>query len=171
MTAESLRGNRFDRIWLGLLVVAGSALSASLGTTIFDVSVFLSGILFVGLIAIGRREGYLIGLYKSLSYSILAYANGLYGEVYLNLKAEKRYDLFFLCDTDIPYADTWDRSGEQKRNWFQQQIVGDLAERRVPFFRVSGILEERIAQVNEVLRQSRKFANALDIRQDDPVRG
>lgn len=80
------------------------------------------------------------------------------------MEAEKRYDLFFLCDTDISYADTWDRSGDQKRKWFQDQIVGDLAERRVPFFRVSGTLEQRAAQVNEVLRQYRKFGNVLDLR-------
>lgn len=81
-------------------------------------------------------------------------------------EAEKRYDLFFLCDTDIPYADTWDRSGDQKRKWFQSQIEGDLAERRVPFFRVGGTLEERIAHVEKILRQHRKFGNVLDIRQD-----
>lgn len=81
-------------------------------------------------------------------------------------EAERRYDLFFLCDMDIPYADTWDRSGDQKRKWFQNQIVGDLAERRVPFFRVSGPLEERVAQVNTILRQYHKFSNVLDIRQD-----
>ena len=81
-------------------------------------------------------------------------------------EAERRYDLFFLCDTDIPYAETWDRSGDQKRKWFQNQIVGDLAERRVPFFRVSGPLEERVAQVNTILRQYHKFSNVLDIRQD-----
>lgn len=73
--------------------------------------------------------------------------------------------MFFLCDTDIPYADTWDRSGEQKRKWFQDQIVGDLAERRVPFYRVSGTINERVSQVEEVLLQYRKFGNVLDIRQ------
>lgn len=82
----------------------------------------------------------------------------------LAMEAEKRYDLFFLCETDIPYHDTWDRSGDQKRKWFQDQIVGDLSERRIPFFRVSGTLEERVSQVNEVLRQHRKFGNVLDIR-------
>lgn len=86
----------------------------------------------------------------------------------LAAEAEKRYDLFFLCDTDIPYADTWDRSGDQKRKWFQDQIVGDLSERRIPFFRVSGTLEERISNVNEVLRQHRKFGNVLDIQQGGP---
>ena len=79
-------------------------------------------------------------------------------------EAEKRYDLFFLCDTDTPYDDTWDRSGDQKRKWFQEQIVDDLAERRVPFFRISGTLEERVAQVDDVLRLHRKFDNLLDIK-------
>lgn len=88
----------------------------------------------------------------------------------LAMEAEKRYDLFFLCDTDIAYADTWDRSGDQKRKWFQNQIEADLAERRVPFFRVGGRLEERIAQVNEVLRQHRKFGNALDIHRTSQYR-
>jgi HTH-type transcriptional repressor of NAD biosynthesis genes len=81
-------------------------------------------------------------------------------------EAERRYDLFFLCDTDIPYADTWDRSGDKKRKWFQNQIVGDLSERRVPFFRVGGSLEERIAQVTAILQQHHKFGNVLDIRHD-----
>ncbi|MBN2164013.1 MAG: AAA family ATPase [Pontiellaceae bacterium] len=81
----------------------------------------------------------------------------------LAAEAEKRYDLFFLCDTDIPYADTWDRSGDQKRKWFQKQIEGDLAERRIPFFRVSGSLNERIAYVQEVLKHHHKFGNILDL--------
>ncbi|MDD5706409.1 MAG: AAA family ATPase, partial [Kiritimatiellae bacterium] len=81
----------------------------------------------------------------------------------LAMEAEKRYDLFFLCGTDIPYADTWDRSGDQKRKWFQDQIVGDLAERKVPFFRLSGTLERRVEQVDSVLSQHRKFCNVLDI--------
>jgi HTH-type transcriptional regulator, transcriptional repressor of NAD biosynthesis genes len=79
--------------------------------------------------------------------------------------AEKQYDLFFLCDTDIPYADTWDRSGDQKRQWFQQQIVSDLLERRIPFFTLRGTLEKRIATVEAILAQHHKFGNVLDIRQ------
>lgn len=78
-------------------------------------------------------------------------------------EAEKRYDLFFLCDTDIPYADTWDRSGDQKRHWFQEQIEADLGERRLPYFRVSGTLEERVARVDAILQRYKKFGNVLDI--------
>ncbi len=81
--ASSFR--RLDLVWLVLLTVAGSVLSVVLTTSVFELSVLLSGLLCVGLIAVGRREGYLIGLYNSLTYSILAYGNGLYGEVYLNL--------------------------------------------------------------------------------------
>ncbi len=76
-------------------------------------------------------------------------------------EAEKRYDLFFLCDTDIPYDDTWDRSGDQKRQWFQQQIMGDLAQRRLPYFVLSGSLEERIVRVSEVLAGYSKYGNVL----------
>jgi len=76
-------------------------------------------------------------------------------------EAEKRYDLFFLCDTDIPYDDTWDRSGDQKRQWFQQQIMGDLAQRRIPYCVLSGTLEERIARVAEVLSGYSKYGNLL----------
>lgn len=39
-------------------------------------------------------------------------------------KAQSRYDLVFVCDTDIPYDDTWDRSGEVNRSIFQKQIFG-----------------------------------------------
>jgi NadR type nicotinamide-nucleotide adenylyltransferase len=72
-------------------------------------------------------------------------------------EAEKRYDLFFLCDTDIPYDNTWDRSGDQKRHWFQQQIIGDLSERRVPYRVLQGTLEERVARVAEVLAGHEKY--------------
>src|SRR5690606_18639953 len=37
-----------------------------------------------------------------------------------------RYDVFILCEDDIPYDDTWDRSGEVNRTVFQKQIVADL---------------------------------------------
>jgi nicotinamide mononucleotide transporter len=43
----------------------------------------------VSLIALGRRAGYIAGFYNSCAYAWVAYENGLYGEVALNL-------LFFL---------------------------------------------------------------------------
>lgn len=73
-------------------------------------------------------------------------------------QAKARYDLFILCETDIPYADTWDRSGDVKRHRFQQQIIADLAERGLQYFRVSGTLEARVAQVDEILSGFSKYS-------------
>lgn len=85
MDNATKNNQKLDRLWLLLIMLVGSALSAFLASSLFELSVFFSGILCVALIAIGRREGYLVGLYSSVTYSILAYDNGLYGEVYLNL--------------------------------------------------------------------------------------
>ena len=125
MTLATLQDNRLDGVWLIFLVISGAALSVYLATSVFDAAVSLSGILCVGLIAIGRREGYLFGLYNSLSYSILAYDNGLYGEVYLNL-------FFFVPTGAIGYV-MWHRHTRQDKtvemrqlSWPQRFIIGIL---------------------------------------------
>ena len=71
--------------------------------------------------------------------------------------AETRYDLVFLCDVDIPYDDTWDRSGDVNRHYFQREIIADLNNRKIPYIMLSGDLNQRIAKVEEVLRSCRKF--------------
>ena len=71
--------------------------------------------------------------------------------------AQTRYDLTFLCEVDIPYDDTWDRSGDVNRQNFQQRIVADLLERRQPFIRLRGNLEERMAKVDRALSLYRKY--------------
>lgn len=76
--------------------------------------------------------------------------------------ASSRYDIVFLCDMDIPYDDTWDRSGDGNRLVFQRQIAGDLAERKIPYFLLRGSLEVRIASVTRVLNRFRKYANLMD---------
>jgi HTH-type transcriptional regulator, transcriptional repressor of NAD biosynthesis genes len=75
-------------------------------------------------------------------------------------QAEHRYDLVFLCDTDIPYDDTWDRSGDANRTEFQAMIVADLFERGIPFVTVRGALEERLQQVAAVLQGFSKYGSA-----------
>ncbi len=62
-----------------------------------------------------------------------------------------RYDVFFLCETDIPYDDTWDRSGDVSRELMQQQIANDLGVRKIAFHRLTGAIESRIEQVLAVL--------------------
>lgn len=71
----------------------------------------------------------------------------------------KRYDLFFLCEDDIPYDDTWDRSGDQKRHVFHKQVIADLKERRIPYISLKGTLEQRIEKVGEVLEKFEKYSN------------
>ena len=65
--------------------------------------------------------------------------------------AESRHDIIFVCDTDIPYDDTWDRSGDVKRKTFQQKIIEDLNTRNLKYYMLKGTVEERIEQVSNVL--------------------
>ena len=77
-------------------------------------------------------------------------------------EAAVRYDVVFLCDSDIPYDDTWDRSGEMNRDLFQEEIVADLISRRIPFITLRGNLEERSRYVKETLNEYRKYGSTPD---------
>lgn len=72
-------------------------------------------------------------------------------------QAETRYDLSFLCGTDIPYEATWDRSGDVNRMVFQEMIEQDLLSRQIPFIRLCGDLESRMRVVAAVLAGFEKF--------------
>jgi HTH-type transcriptional regulator, transcriptional repressor of NAD biosynthesis genes len=74
-------------------------------------------------------------------------------------QASGRYDLVFVCDTDIPYDDTWDRSGDVYRQVFQKRILADLKQRRIPYFVLRGTLEERAKEVNRILARHRSYDN------------
>ncbi|MBX9254913.1 AAA family ATPase [Desmonostoc muscorum CCALA 125] len=78
-------------------------------------------------------------------------------------QAVSRYDLVFLCEADIPYANTSDRSGEANRNIFQKQIKNDLILRKIPFFSLHGDLNTRINFVKNVLSHYQKYHNLLDL--------
>ena len=71
-----------------------------------------------------------------------------------------RYDLVFVCDTDIPYDDTWDRSGDTNRTVFQKMVLADLAWRKIPYYLLRGTVEERIDTVNRVLNTFEKYSNS-----------
>ena len=64
-----------------------------------------------------------------------------------------RYDVTLVCGDDIPYDDTWDRSGEVARTIFQKQIIADLTMRHVPYHLINGDIPTRIAQVAQILAQ------------------
>ncbi len=74
----------------------------------------------------------------------------------LALNAAYRYDMIFLCEDDIIYDNTWDRSGETHRHTFQKQIVA-------PFFRLFGTLEKRTEKVSVVLEKVTKYGNLVDL--------
>jgi len=75
------------------------------------------------------------------------------------LESASRYDLFFLCEDDIPYDNTWDRSGDQKRHVFHKQIIADLEARRIPFISLNGDPETRMKRVDEVLSKYIPYSN------------
>ena len=77
-------------------------------------------------------------------------------------EAERRYDLVFLCADDIPYDDTWDRSGDMCRHIFQRKIVSDLLQRKIPFITLKGSLDERINTVKMILRLFNKWTSISD---------
>jgi NadR type nicotinamide-nucleotide adenylyltransferase len=72
-------------------------------------------------------------------------------------QVQQRYDLVFLCEDDIPYDDTWDRSGEVHRGLFQRKVTADLLQRQIPFIRLRGTVEQRVARVKEVLQRFHKY--------------
>jgi HTH-type transcriptional regulator, transcriptional repressor of NAD biosynthesis genes len=79
----------------------------------------------------------------------------------LATRACGRYDLVFVCDADIPYDDTWDRSGDTNRLVFQKQVCADLILRKVPSFTLRGDLETRIEYVKSIVDRYQKFSNFL----------
>jgi HTH-type transcriptional regulator, transcriptional repressor of NAD biosynthesis genes len=79
----------------------------------------------------------------------------------LALAAASRYDLTFVCDTDIPYDDTWDRSGDADRHIAQKRILADLHTRKLPYARLRGSVEERAEQVRHILRHYHPYSGGV----------
>lgn len=73
-----------------------------------------------------------------------------------------RYDLHFLCGDDIPYEETWDRSGVAHRTTFQKRIRADLLQRGIPFITLTGSIEKRMETVNRVLKRFKKWTSLAD---------
>ncbi len=68
-------------------------------------------------------------------------------------QAESRYDYYFLCDTDIPYVASWERSGEQHRKWFQEVTIEDLKQRKINYTVVSGDLKTRVSFISSFISE------------------
>lgn len=78
-------------------------------------------------------------------------------------KCIKRYDLVFLCDTDIPYDDTEDRSGEVNREMMQKQTIDYLTKHKIPYMILKGDLNKRMEKVKKILNKFNKYDNLGDV--------
>lgn len=70
---------------------------------------------------------------------------------------QQRYDIHIVCDTDIPYDDTEDRSGEANRERLQKHTISLLEHFKIPYYVVNGSVTERVTQVKEILANTSKW--------------
>lgn len=75
----------YEIVWLFLFSSVALFQVLLYDVSLFSFTVFLSGILCVLLAAKGHISNYIVGLYNSIGYAWLAYENGLYGEMGLNI--------------------------------------------------------------------------------------
>lgn len=75
----------------------------------------------------------------------------------------QRYDLVFLCADDIPYENTWDRSGDSKRHVLQQKTVSYLNRMKIPYITLKGSIDARIHTVKNILSKHNKWTTIGDL--------
>ncbi len=97
-------------------------------------------------------------------YSILWHGDAPDRLRQLAAEAVKGYDLVILCGDEMPYEDTWDRSGEGERSVLQAMNRAFLRAQRVPYLEVKGPLETRVQQVADFLTHWTKFGD-LQLRE------
>ncbi|AEP30700.1 NAD metabolism ATPase/kinase [Glaciecola nitratireducens FR1064] len=66
-------------------------------------------------------------------------------------KSKERYQHVFLCADDIPFEDTWERSGDVKHQEFQVFITNELEQRNIAYTLLTGSVEQRLAKIVETL--------------------
>jgi nicotinamide mononucleotide transporter len=77
--------NLFEIVWLVLFTSIAVAFTVISKDSLFGFTVFITGVLCVVLAAKGNLMSYVFGMYNTVGYAYLAYINGLFGEVMLNL--------------------------------------------------------------------------------------
>lgn len=63
----------------------------------------------------------------------------------------QRYDLVVLCDDDIPYDDTWERSGDANRKEFQTFLLNYLKQHNKSYLLAKGSVKQRVELVLKAL--------------------
>jgi HTH-type transcriptional repressor of NAD biosynthesis genes len=66
-------------------------------------------------------------------------------------KNKARYQHVFLCAEDIPFEDTWERSGSVKHRAFPVFITQELNKRAIQYTVLTGSVEQRLARITETL--------------------
>jgi nicotinamide riboside kinase len=66
-------------------------------------------------------------------------------------ESKARYRHVFLCADDIPFEDTWERSGAVKHREFQVFITNELNKRNIQYTLLTGSVEQRLEQVAKAL--------------------
>ncbi|QSF43722.1 nicotinamide riboside transporter PnuC [Paenibacillus tianjinensis] len=75
----------FEVVWLVLFTLVAVSFTFLSKDSLFGFTVFITGVLCVVLTAKGKLTSYAFGMYNTFGYAYLAYINGLFGEVMLNL--------------------------------------------------------------------------------------
>jgi HTH-type transcriptional regulator, transcriptional repressor of NAD biosynthesis genes len=88
-----------------------------------------------------------------------ALATALWHERYLGVRSpeveaianSRTYDLFVLCDIDVPYERDGVRFGEMDRPSMHARFVEELSARPGPWILASGTIEQRIATIETAM--------------------
>lgn len=109
-----------------------------------------------------REEALLLDCNKFLfvdTNAITTYLFAVYyhGDVHPQLaelanQIRNRYSHTFVCGDDIPYDNTWCRSGKVNRKEFQQKTLAELERREVPFTILPALHTKRIELVESKLK-------------------
>ncbi|MEK3880747.1 nicotinamide riboside transporter PnuC [Paenibacillus sp. FSL M7-0420] len=75
----------FELAWLVIFTLIAVTFTVMSKDSLFGFTVFITGVLCVVLTAKGKLASYGFGMYNTFGYAYLAYINGLFGEVMLNL--------------------------------------------------------------------------------------
>ncbi|GGH30417.1 nicotinamide mononucleotide transporter [Paenibacillus segetis] len=75
----------FEIAWLVLFTSIAIGFTVISKDSLLGFTVFITGVLCVVLTAKGKLMSYVFGMYNTVGYAYLAYVNGLFGEVMLNL--------------------------------------------------------------------------------------
>lgn len=104
--------------------------------------------------AIDHANGYLLcdtSAFTTWNFALHYHQSALPELEQLAHRCWSRYDLVILCGDEIPYEDTWERSGDVNRHEFQAFNRAYLKKHQIAFTEVTGGLEKRKSEVIDAI--------------------